>query len=76
MYSLKVFVGVDGRWVLCEKFPDDEIHVGLHDYLDVLVKENIELEESIGFYNMNFIFIYGYGQNENYLDINSLTPIV
>jgi hypothetical protein len=57
MKNIKVFVGLDNKFVLCERFPDDEEHAGLHDMLqdfldydDVLVDTPLEQ----GFYELEF----------------------
>lgn len=58
---LKVFVGVDGRFVLCEKFPNDEDHAGLHELLDEFVKADIYLSNEdleIGFYKVTLDLEY------------------
>lgn len=54
MNKLKVFVGLDGHWVLLEKFPNDMEHAGLHEMLDDLVLSHIEVVESPGLYLMSF----------------------
>lgn len=52
--TLKIFVGIDGFWVLCEKFPDDERHGGLNELLDDFILDNVKVEESMGFYAASF----------------------
>ncbi|HLD91682.1 MAG TPA: hypothetical protein VI911_11845 [Patescibacteria group bacterium] len=73
MKKLKVFVGIDGRWVLCEKFPDDEEHGGLEEMLTDLISECIEVEEKMGFYLMSFKMAYWDNPEDGgYLDIDKL----
>lgn len=36
MYKLQIAVGIHGRIVVLEKFPDDEKHAGLNEMLDEL----------------------------------------
>jgi len=72
MKKLKVFVGLNGRWVLCEKFPKDEEYEGLHDALEDLINENIELEEKMGFYLMSFSIDSGFEScSPDYSDVDS-----
>jgi len=40
MKPLKIYVGLYDRYVLCEKFPDDEDHAGLHEMLDFMYTED------------------------------------
>lgn len=40
MKSLKIYVGLNNRYVLCEKFPDDQDHAGLHEMLDFMYFED------------------------------------
>jgi hypothetical protein len=58
MFKLKVYVGLDNKFVLCERFPNDEFHGGLHDMLQdfvdydsVLIDENDDQLEQ-GFYEI------------------------
>lgn len=60
MYKLKAFVGLDNRFVLCEKFPDDEAHAGLHEMLQEFLEDDnnvlfsdIPLER--GLYEFQFV---------------------
>ena len=34
MKPLKIYIGTRNKFVLCEEFPNDEEHAGLHDMLD------------------------------------------
>ena len=59
MNKLKAYVGLDNRFVMCEKFPDDEEHGGLHELLDEWlgyddVIQDAPLEQ--GFYLLEFEF--------------------
>lgn len=57
MNKLKAYVGVDNRFVLCEKFPDDEEHAGLHDMLqDWVDYDTVLMDEPMeqGFYMLEF----------------------
>jgi len=51
---LKVFVGLAGAWVLCEKFTDDGAHEGLTEMLDNLVADYRQVSKPTGFYRMYF----------------------
>lgn len=68
MKKLKAYVGLDGRYVLCERFPNDEEHAGLHDLLqdfvdyDVYLSDMIEDDLEQGFYELEFEL----GRNERY----------
>jgi hypothetical protein len=68
MKKLKAYVGLDGRYVLCERFPNDEEHAGLHDLLqdfvdyDVYLSDMVEDELEQGFYELEFEL----GRNEIY----------
>lgn len=58
MKKIKVFVGLDNKFVACERFPNDEEHAGLHDMLqDFLDYDSILIDESTehldqGFYEL------------------------
>ena len=57
MNKLKVYVGLDNRFVMCEKFPDDEDHAGLHDMLqDWIDYDTVFTDEPLkqGFYILEF----------------------
>lgn len=57
MNKLKAYVGLDNRFVLCEKFPDDEEHAGLHDMLqDWIDYDTVLTDEPMkqGFYMLEF----------------------
>ena len=59
MKPLKCFVGLDNRFVMCEKFPDDEEHAGLDDLLNEFIDADIYLSDKPleqGFYNIEFGF--------------------
>ena len=66
--QLKIFIGLNNRFVLCEKFPDDEQHAGLHEMLEFIfedgntidfkydekLKQDIPYIYEPGFYNAYF----------------------
>lgn len=57
MNKLKCYVGLDNKFVLCERFPDDEEHAGLHDMLqDWLDWDSVFTNTPIdqGFYTLEF----------------------
>lgn len=57
MKKLRAYVGLDNRFVMCEKFPDDEDHAGLHDLLEDFVNyDTMLVEEPLeqGFYLLEF----------------------
>jgi hypothetical protein len=57
MNKLKAYVGLDNRFVMCEKFPDDEDHAGLHDMLqDWIDYDTVFTDEPLkqGFYILEF----------------------
>lgn len=43
MKRLKCFVNTEGRFVMCEKFPEDEEHAGLNNMLDDFVDQDVYL---------------------------------
>lgn len=57
MNKLKAYVGLDNRFVLCERFPDDKEHAGLHDMLqDFVDYDTVLTDEPMkqGFYMLEF----------------------
>lgn len=80
MNKLKAYVGLDGKFVLCEKFPDDEEHCGLHEMLEDFLGydeylTNDEIEQ--GFYELEFelnVSNYDY-ENDPYLVLTKYTKI-
>lgn len=57
MNKLKAYVGLDNKFVLCERFPDDEEHAGLHDILqDFLDYDDVLVDTPLkqGFYELEF----------------------
>lgn len=57
MNRLKCYVGLDNKFVLCQKFPDDEDHAGLHDMLqDFLDYDDVIADTPMeqGFYELEF----------------------
>lgn len=57
MKKLIAYVGLDNRFVMCEGFPDDEEHAGLHDMLqDFIDYDTVLTEEPLekGFYEIEF----------------------
>lgn len=57
MNKLKAYVGLDNRFVMCENFPDDEEHAGLHDMLqDWIDYDTVLTDEPMkqGFYMLEF----------------------
>ena len=57
MKKLKAYVGLDSRFVMCEGFPDDEEHAGLHEMLqDFIDYDTVLTDEPLekGFYELEF----------------------
>lgn len=61
MKSLKCYVGLNNRFVVCERFPDDEEHTGLNILLDDFIDDNNIIEDvlgdgvlPVGFYSISF----------------------
>lgn len=57
MMQLKAYVGIDNRFVMCEKFPDDEDHAGLNDMLMEWIDYDTHLSDvpmEPGFYLLTF----------------------
>jgi hypothetical protein len=57
MNKLKAYVGIDNRFVMCEKFPDDEDHVGLNEMLLQWIDYDTHLSDvpmEPGFYLLTF----------------------
>lgn len=57
MKNLKCYVGLDNRFVMCERFPDDEEHVDLDEMLEEWLDNDTlltyrPLEQ--GFYDLEF----------------------
>jgi hypothetical protein len=53
----KCYVGLDNRFVMTEKFPDDEDHAGLHEMLEEWIDYDMYLvDEKLeqGFYELEF----------------------
>jgi len=52
MKRLKIYVGLRGRFVLCEEFPDDEKHCGLNEMLKEMIDEDPYISGTVatGFY--------------------------
>jgi hypothetical protein len=60
MYKLKAFVGLDNKFVLCEKFPDDQAHGGLDEMLQEFLDsdDNVLVSDAgleIGLYELEFV---------------------
>jgi len=82
MKPLKIFVGLDNRFVLCEKFPNDEEHEGLHEMLDDLMEglgaellsPKLGEDYRIGYYTAYFSLNYmgSYYEDEPYLEIDQV----
>lgn len=79
MFKTKIAVGITGRIVVLEKFPDDEKHAGLEEMLEELENDS-ESNEPPGVYmatmsitdkNYNGDPTYDYV----YLDIDSVEPL-
>ena len=72
MMQLKAYVGIDNRFVMCEKFPDDEDHAGLNDMLMEWIDYDTHLSDvpmEPGFYLLTFeITIYAYNPDQNIND--------
>ena len=59
MKNLKCYVGLNNRFVMCETFPDDEEHRGLHEMLEEFVDADVYIANEPleqGFYNIEFGF--------------------
>jgi len=59
MKQLKCYVGLDNRFVMCEKFPDDEEHAGLNEFLNEFIDDDAYLTDEPleqGFYKIEFKF--------------------
>lgn len=57
MKKIKAYVGLGNRFVICERFPDDEAHAGLHDLLQDWIDHGTILREEPmeqGFYLLEF----------------------
>jgi len=57
--KLKAFVGLNGRFVMCEGFPYDQEHAGLHNMLQDFIDYDIVLTDEPlekGFYELEFEF--------------------
>lgn len=54
MYKLKIAVGISGRIIVLEKFPNDEKHQGLDEMLEGLENDYMEFTEP-GVYEANII---------------------
>jgi hypothetical protein len=57
MKQLKAYVGIDNRFVMCEKFPDDEDHGGLNEMLMSWIDYDTHLSDvplEPGFYLLTF----------------------
>lgn len=52
MKPLLMFMGIDNKYVMCEKFPNDEEHAGLEEMWDEFIYEPYELDKNypVGFY--------------------------
>jgi hypothetical protein len=53
----KAYVGLDNRFVMTDKFPDDEDHAGLHEMLDEWIDYDIYLANEPlkqGLYELEF----------------------
>lgn len=78
MKKLKVAVGINGKFVFLEKFPDDEEHYGLKEMLDDLEYEG-DLTDPPGVYMATMAMESSFNAMENdhdaYLVIDKLEPI-
>jgi len=80
MKNLKCYIGLDNRFVMCEKFPDDEEHAGLNEMLKEFVDQDVYIADkplNQGFYNIEFDFDYtGSGDSvEEFLVVKKLVKI-
>jgi hypothetical protein len=81
MKKLLCYVGINNKYVMCEHFPNDEEHAGLHDMLqDFLDYDDALADEPIpqGFYMLEFEIEYSEhawdGEQEVYLQLKAYTP--
>lgn len=83
MNKLKCYVGLDNRFAMCEKFPNDEEHAGLNKMLEEFLDYDVYIQDKPldqGFYNIEFdieeIPDFTYDDNlDVYLVVKSLTKI-
>lgn len=77
MKTLKIAVGISGRVLFLEKFPDDEEHAGLNDFIPD-IEYSIDVTEPPGLYMASFRFVTANSflePDEQYLDIDKLEPV-
>lgn len=76
MNKLKCYVGLDNRFVMCERFPDDEEHYGLNDMLKEFIEDDYYIQDEPleqGFYNIEFGFEWANDDlDEEYLVVKDI----
>lgn len=65
MYKCKIAVGISGKIVILEGFPDDEKHAGLHEMLEEMEAE-VELDELPGVYECECVVKNNYHADPQY----------
>jgi hypothetical protein len=79
--TLKAYVGLHNRFVMCERFPDDEEHGGLNEMLEEFVDfDSVLTDEDMeqGFYMLEFDIeqdrgLYD-GPSDPYLVVTKMYP--
>lgn len=46
-FQTKIYVGIGNKFVVCEPFPNDELHAGLHEILDFMNTDDNEVSSKI-----------------------------
>jgi len=82
MKKLTCYVGINNKFVMCETFPNDEEHAGLHDMLQDFLDYGDELTDTPlpqGFYSLEFEIEHstlGFdGEQEAYLQLKGYEKI-
>ncbi|HUM42166.1 MAG TPA: hypothetical protein PKI14_04380 [Fervidobacterium sp.] len=78
MYKCKIAVGISGKILVLEGFPDDEYHAGLQEMLEEMESE-VELDELPGVYECECVikndgYVYPH-HDYAYLDVYKVKKI-
>lgn len=83
-FKLKAYIGLDNRFVLCEGFPDNEEHAGLHEMLEDFIEQDAYIEHpkgqplETGFYNITLSIEtnvdYYEGVTDAYFIVDDIEP--
>lgn len=76
--KLKIAIGISGRCIFLEKFPDDEDHVDCNEQISA-IEDAVEFDEKPGIYLASFHWVQEQnhydGNHDGYIDIKDVELI-